>query len=645
MVDYKRYIYKRPGTTNAYWTDFGGVARDISGVPQDIAAKAQVLEFGQGMDTSGGAMDYSALAPMIKSNYEKSLPYISTYDTGTENILSPGGAKMKVPENIIPEYEALGYSRIAPAPVAQTPEFRPRGAEESMTDYLQAKQAAGSGGVNLGNATPANTASEGILASQNPLFKQPGGEIGQNTNRSLISDTPQAGYIKGYDTDQNWKEIYVPKGLYVPGISATPKPSINPETMQPASPISGIPSGGVDTSGVANGMVAGAGASIVEIMKQLTPPVSEADTKQQNLLDQMSTLVGEEANKAADQLTTEQSAGLPQLRQQFAEINTKILTKIAEYNILQTENQNKPITMNTIIGNERAILNARAADIGFLQAQAQGLQGQISTAQETVNRAIDLKYSTIEAKLNIYQAQLNAIQPILNKEEKLQAQAQQLLIDRQNQAITGQKASEKQIQSLVLNYISDMQSAGKTPSQSVISQLGSQTDYATALGIFGANAPVKSIGGGGGGGGGGAAGFNEKTALPKVQQYFSSVVGGDGFVSPESYLTARNAWIEDGGNPTTFDTKMKGYRNPNNKNYNLSTDSTPAEEQQFLSKDYFLQNFSKDELKQSAKEAGFAGFFKSANTEINDYLDDVMKKIKTYHQAGYTDEQILSKMQ
>ena len=185
------------------------------------------------------------------------------------------------------------------------------------------------------------------------------------------------------------------------------------------------------TSGTfANAMVAGANTSLSNLISQLTPAETDADKQQQNLLNQMASLTGDLAQKSADQLTQEQAAGLPALRQQFADINAQILSKTAEYNALQTENQNKPITMNSIIGNERAILNAKAADIGLLQARALGLQGQIETAQNTVDRAIDLKYSTIQAQLEVYQAQLNALQPILNKQEKIQAQAQQLLIDR-----------------------------------------------------------------------------------------------------------------------------------------------------------------------------------------------------------------------
>lgn len=54
----------------------------------------------------------------------------------------------------------------------------------------------------------------------------------------------------------------------------------------------------------------------------------------------------------------------------------------------------------------------------------------------------------------------------------------------------------------------------------------------------------------------------------------ASLAGLDGFVSPETYVQLRKAWINDGENPTTFDTKFKGFRNPANKNYVVSADVT-----------------------------------------------------------------------
>lgn len=204
----------------------------------------------------------------------------------------------------------------------------------------------------------------------------------------------------------------------------------------------------------ANGMVQGANTELQNIINSLTVTQTPTEQKQKTLLDSMASLVGEQSNKAADQLTAEQSSGLPQLRQQFADINAKILSKMAEYKVLTADQEGKPVTMQSIIGSQAQAQRVAAADIGLLQAQAQGLQGQISTAQETVNRAIDLKYSTIDSKLNIYQAQLNALQPTLNKEEKIQAQAQQILLQQQQQALADKKAEEKNKANFILELAS-----------------------------------------------------------------------------------------------------------------------------------------------------------------------------------------------
>lgn len=291
----------------------------------------------------------------------------------------------------------------------------------------------------------------------------------------------------------NWKNagwttqggVNVPQApIYNP---LTEPVNITPEGLKPTTPIN-IPT--VPTTGTnqAGAMVTGATTNLQDIINQFTVAQTESEKKQQTILDQMATLTGEQAKKAADQLTQEQAANLPQLRQQFTDINAQILSKAAEYNVLSTENQNKPITMNSIIGNERAIMNAKAADIGLLQARALGLQGQITTAQETVNRAIDLKYSTVNAQLNTYQAQLNALIPSLNKEEKIQAQARQLLIDQQKEALEQNKTEQKNIQNVMLEYIK----AGGTDTN-VMSQISGATTYNQALQILGQNRPSQDV--------------------------------------------------------------------------------------------------------------------------------------------------------
>lgn len=312
--------------------------------------------------------------------------------------------------------------------------------------------------------------------------------------RSVISDTQKPGYIQGYDTNQNYKPVFVPKGQYVPGISATPK-QITTDSLKTGSNVKLPGITDINTS-EASSLVAGASQNIASLVEQLTPPETNAGKQQQTILDQIAGLTSEQGNMSTDQLAAEEQAGIPQLRTQLASINGDIQTKLAEYKVLETENQNKPITMNSIIGNERAILNAKASDIGLLQARANALSGNIEAAQQNVDRAIGLKYQTIEARLNTYQAQLNALMPTLNKEEKIQALAQQTLLDKQKQEIADKKQSEKEQTSYLIDLMTKYPDAKIGLSDSIASaqsKVSGSKIYQDQV-----RAPVGSGGGGGG---------------------------------------------------------------------------------------------------------------------------------------------------
>lgn len=67
--------------------------------------------------------------------------------------------------------------------------------------------------------------------------------------------------------------------------------------------------------------------------------------------------------------------------------------------------------------------------------------------------------------------------------------------------------------------------------------------------------------------GGGSTKVSVAQATRDMTKQLSTLTGSDGFVSPDTYLVARNEWIGSGLNPTEFDNKMKGFVNPNNANY------------------------------------------------------------------------------
>lgn len=341
------------------------------------------------------------------------------------------------------------------------------------------------------------TAVDGVIQNPNQATK-----LLPAVNPPIPASEPQPeGYVKGYDTNNGYAPVWVQAGHYYPGISlyGQDKSGITVDSLKQEEKInlSGTTNAS-GTTGESDAFVAGANTTLSEYIKQLTPPKTESDVKEQSLLDKMASLTGELAQQAADQLTAEQSAGIPELKKQFADINTQILAKTAEYKQIRdaydqasVANRNKPITMNSIIGNEAQInyakqaeLNRAASDIGLLQAQALGLQGQIQTAQDTVNRAIDLKYSSIQSRLDVYEAQLRAIQPTLNKEERTLAQAQQILLDNQRQALADAKQNEKNIQDVMLQAIK----SGITDTN-VLDSISKATSYEKALTLLGANIP------------------------------------------------------------------------------------------------------------------------------------------------------------
>jgi hypothetical protein len=66
---------------------------------------------------------------------------------------------------------------------------------------------------------------------------------------------------------------------------------------------------------------------------------------------------------------------------------------------------------------------------------------------------------------------------------------------------------------------------------------------------------------------GGSTGGSLSQATTEMTTAISQNVGSDGFLSPQDHQELRNQWIQAGLSATSFDTKFKGYLNPNNPNY------------------------------------------------------------------------------
>lgn len=127
----------------------------------------------------------------------------------------------------------------------------------------------------------------------------------------------------------------------------------------------------------------------------------------------------------------------------------------------------------------------------------------------------------------------------------------------------------------------------------------------------------------------------DQARIDEATTYFDSVKNAQGKVSPDDYIAAQRGWIGKGGNITDFKSAFP-------------TDM--IQEEQFLTKDWFIKTYGEDALikkaKMPIKEGGGekGAWTKSGKTEMNEYLDDIMKSVEAWRQAGKSDKEILAEM-
>jgi len=122
-----------------------------------------------------------------------------------------------------------------------------------------------------------------------------------------------------------------------------------------------------------------------------------------------------------------------------------------------------------------------------------------------------------------------------------------------------------------------------------------------------------------------------------VQQVLNESRGEDGFVNPGVYSDLR---IQAKISPTEFDSRFGQLVNPRNKG-NLGISGFKDDATQFLDKDFFKNNFNQDQLQEQAGK----GFFGIGKGNVDEYLDNTMKTVNLWRNAGMTDEQIFKQMQ
>ena len=410
-----------------------------------------------------------------------------------------------------------------------------------------------------------------------------------------------------------------------------PKPQkiITPERLEQEDIVS-MPGGNTTGNETAETAVAGTTA-FQEQLDQFTTELQPGERKAQTILDKLADLTGEGTKRGKDQLVAEEEAGVAEKRAELQKIKGKMISKQKEFEAYKLAQEGKPITMQSISGNIAQKRNLIASELLLLQADALIAQGELADVQATVDRAIDLKYQSLDNEYRIYEAQLRAIQPLLDKEEKARAEARQQLVNQQRQALADQKNKEKQIQSLQLQAISQ----GVTD-RGVIQQIGEAPDVVEAATRLQESLPQAPVDGPDPGP------PEEPLSINQIEQFRRSYGWTPPFGFNESQLLQ---YMEDNPNatPEELEAGAKGVTNE------APTEEVPEEAVgqagNFIDVNYFKENFTDDQLKDLSDRMGTSRFYTPKSSDIKRFLGEVMSKVEKAREAGFSDEDIILKLQ
>ena len=116
-------------------------------------------------------------------------------------------------------------------------------------------------------------------------------------------------------------------------------------------------------------------------------------------------------------------------------------------------------------------------------------------------------------------------------------------------------------------------------------------------------------------------------------------VGGDGYVSPNDYASAKEDWVSRGGTQASFDKEFDDRRNPANDGYNVAGKELdpPVYSKEWFNKvadvgynsglttddiyNRMIEKYSEEEIFNKAKEAGYASAWSGKEKDIKRYIE------------------------
>lgn len=316
---------------------------------------------------------------------------------------------------------------------------------------------------------------------------------------------------------------------------------------------------------------------------------SSVAQSRQEILDKIDELAGtiktakEEAGK---------TYGLEAKSQGITDAETKLAEKTAYWDKRLADNRSATVDMRVIEGNEAELLRMKNLDLLPLAQMVDIKQGNYDRAEKMAKEYADDLYDAKKLELDKLKTKLGFLS---EDEERKYDEAKDKLEERKSMAKNGYVyiSDPSQLKELSPDQII------KIPNASGVDDIYKIPEDMSELEIYEAKKKIDAKYKTGEGGG---TTVNEKQATQEMITQLSTVAGGDGYVSPDDYLTARNAWVAEGLNPTTFDTKMAGFKNPNNPYYT----TTKQKEQPKTNIQLLEENKTKGITREQVKTAGFS---------------------------------------
>lgn len=363
--------------------------------------------------------------------------------------------------------------------------FRPRAEGESMETYLQAKQAAGVGGVDLGtpNMNPTQAEQEANwVENQKAAPTEASNTLnltGANAEKfNSLTPEQQKGIVAlSAKPSSTWTPTDIKNWNYATNNAPLPKDatlispsgekkvvvvgspeasnllksgwglskgntngSISPDNLQGAEKIptgDGTTGNGVEADVAATGATATADQTLKDLQNLFDNKENKYDEMINTLLTDYQNTAKLNTGRGTAQAEEEARRGISGINTNIADKNAELTAKLAEIKTLDAVYQRdkgiveeKVVTMGRMAGQldkeyKKYLLekNLLTSQASALQADVLGLQGKLEAAQKAADRAVDLKYLDITQKLDSQLAQINALAPFLEREDKNYANA------------------------------------------------------------------------------------------------------------------------------------------------------------------------------------------------------------------------------